>query len=136
MEAQKLFRRRILMAYLAKLGEYKFEMKKHQLEEIKRRFEYGFEEISRVAAAPVFHAKGGVREPLELSGTLWLQKQDALSGLEIIAAKKQPVPLVMGYGKVLGEYIIMELECTTSRLIENGAGLRQDFSAKLVKVEK
>lgn len=114
------------------LGGFKFSWK--QTENISKESEFGISENSRIGNySTLFRANLG-SESIKIDGhTLPYQgdKQEALKGLYALANAGLSYPLVTGYGKYLGKFVIIKISENQAVFTDNGLFFNQGFSLEL-----
>ncbi|CUU87818.1 phage tail protein [Campylobacter hyointestinalis] len=116
------------------LGGFKFNWK--QMGGISRESEFGISENIRIGNYPALFRANLGNESIKIDGhTLPYQgdKQEALKELYALAKSGISYPLVTGYGKYLGKFVIAKISESQAIFTDNGLFFTQNFSLELKK---
>lgn len=121
---------------MAMIGDFTFTLSRTDFDQLSRTLNYSFAEIPKAQDYEGSHSVGKDTEEITISGNLTTLQSGLkpLSKLEVIAAKKQAVPFIMGYGDVLGDFRITKISEGRSVFLDNGKSLKIDFSIDLKRV--
>lgn len=114
------------------LGGFKFNWK--QTDGISRESEFGISENIRIGNYPALFRANLGNESIKIDGhTLPYQgdKQEALKELYALAKAGISYPLVTGYGKYLGKFVITKISESQAVFTDNGLFFTQGFSLEL-----
>lgn len=120
-----------MKSYLAKLGDFKFEIDGLGYETLKRKLSFSFQKNDLLSDFPNHQAMGRWDESIDLDGSIILKKRDQVNQLLEMAKKKRPQLFVTGYGEIFGKFLIKDIDLKQSYFIQNGLYLRQDFSISM-----
>lgn len=123
------------MEYLA-IGDFKFQLKKAQLNALESKLELSFGEIARIGNHPAYFNGGKYKESFSLEFDLLLQKQDVLDGFLEAIKKKEPFFMVLGYGKIIGDVLVESVEIKNEAILPNGASLKKTLQITLKRYYK
>ncbi|GHS89884.1 hypothetical protein FACS189487_10960 [Campylobacterota bacterium] len=123
-------------AQMAKLGNFPFAYKDGALSAFSRSTEYGFAEIDRAAKTKMYQKTGGNEENITIAVEFYLRKLSAFDEFRKAAAKREAMPLYMGYGEFLGYFIVRSCEETRADFFADGTHCRLSASLKLTRVRK
>lgn len=116
------------------LGGFKFTWK--QTDGISKESKFGISENIRIGNYPALFRANLGSESLKIDAhTLPYKgdKQDALKGLYALAKLGVSYPLVTGYGKYLGKFVITKISENQAVFTDNGLFFSQGFSLELKK---
>ncbi|MBE2985440.1 phage tail protein [Campylobacter sp. RM9344] len=114
------------------LGGFKFNWK--QMGGISRESEFGISSNDRIGNYPALFRANLGDESIKIDGhTLPYQgdKQEALKELYALAGTGQSYPLVTGYGKYLGKFVIAKISESQAIFTNDGLFFTQGFSLEL-----
>lgn len=120
------------MAYLA-LGNFHFILQKTQLNSLEANLELTFSETSRIGNHPAYFDSGKYKESFILEFDLLLQKQGVIEGFLEAVKQKQPFFMVLGYGKIIGNVLVENVNIKNESIIPNGASLKRTLQITLKK---
>lgn len=123
------------MEYLA-LGDFKFCLKKTQLNSLESELELTFSETSRIGNHPAYFDSGKYKESFTLEFDMLLQKQDVIDDFLEAVKKKQPFYMVLGYGKIIGDVLVDKVSIKSESIIPDGASLKRTLQITLKKYYK
>ncbi|MBE2987218.1 phage tail protein [Campylobacter sp. RM12920] len=114
------------------LGGFKFNWK--QTDSISKESEFGISSNDRINNYPALFRANLGNESIKIDGhTLPYSgdKQEALKELYALAGAGLSYPLVTGYGKYLGKFIITKISESQAVFTDNGLFFTQGFSLEL-----
>ena len=116
------------------LGDFMFSVDTAAYDQFKHRTAWHWKEQGRLNRTPALQYTGAAPEQIDLSGTILPHYSGGLNQLNEMRAhanKAQPLLLVDGLGHVRGDWVILSIEESQSRFIEQGLPLKVDFTLKL-----
>ena len=95
--------------------------------------ELGIISIDRLRALPIYQAVTLGKESISLEciSMPFIDGADALKPLYALANKRRACSLANGKGEYLGKFVILDIDESKSRFLDDGVGLRVNFNLKL-----
>ena len=136
-EAVKPFPHLLIMQSL-KLGStpFYFNLDTAAFDELKRSSEYRWASQERLSRRPAQQAVGMGEERITLSGSIFGGFKGGIKQLDTlrsIGAQLQPLGLTTGYGDVLGNWCLKNIEEEQSSLLQGGIPRKQGFTLEFVR---
>lgn len=120
------------MAYFA-LDDFMFEFKDKQLTSFSQSFKLSFSKVERIGNNPAYFNTGGFEESLSLELELILQSQNTLKEFLAKVKEKKPFYMVLGYGEIIGEVLVQNINIKHNSITPFGESLKQSLSLELVR---
>lgn len=120
------------------LGPYPFILQTLPYQGLRRSAEYRHPTQSRVGARPRTQYLGPGADLIELTGILMPELtggQLTLDALRLLALAGKAWPLIEGTGRILGLFVIEQVEESGSMFLANGASARIEFTLRLRRVD-
>jgi len=115
---------------LCQLNDFRFESNGVDLSNIKRSFQYNFENTKLINSEDQWQATASYSQTINLSGKLIKKSNFILDDLQAIAEKKKIVTLAFDDGRALA-VLILSIETDRTKFLDNGKFLEQDFQVSL-----
>ncbi|TWR92106.1 phage tail protein [Pseudomonas saxonica] len=136
-EAVKPFPHLLIMQSL-KPGStpFYFNLDTAAFDELKRSSEYRWASQERLSRRPAQQAVGMGEERITLSGSIFGGFKGGIKQLDTlrsIGAQLQPLGLITGYGDVLGNWCLKNIEEEQSALLQGGIPRKQGFTLEFVR---
>lgn len=121
---------------MAMISTFAFDLSSRDFNRLDRTRSYNFAEIQKAQDHPGLQSIGKDMEEITISGSLTTLRSGAepLDDLYTIADQKEPVPFVMGYGVVVGDFLITKISEGKSIFLDDGVHIQMEFSIDLKKV--
>lgn len=121
---------------MAMIDTFAFDLSSRDFNRLDRTRSYNFAEIQKAQDHPGLQSIGKDLEEITISGSLTTLRSGIapLDDLYTIGDRKEPVPLVMGYGVVVGDFLITKISEGKETFLEDGIHIKMDFSIDLKKV--
>lgn len=121
---------------MAMIDTFAFELSRNDFNRLDRTRNYNFAEIQKAQDHPGLQSLGKDTEEITISGSLTSLRSGIapLDYLFTIADKKESVPFVMGYGVVVGDFLITKISEGKEIFLDDGVHIKMDFSIDLKKV--
>lgn len=121
---------------MAMISTFAFDLSSRDFNRIDRTRSYNFAEIQKAQDHPGLQSIGKDMEEITISGSLTTLRSGIapLDDLYTIADQKEPVPFVMGYGIVVGDFLITKISEGKSIFLDDGIHMQLEFSIDLKKV--
>lgn len=121
---------------MAMISTFAFDLSSRDFNRIDRTRSYNFAEIQKAQDHPGLQSIGKDMEEITISGSLTTLRSGIapLDDLYTIADQKEPVPFVMGYGIVVGDFLITKISDGKSIFLDDGVHMQLEFSIDLKKV--
>ncbi|MFH0710137.1 MAG: phage tail protein [Pseudomonadota bacterium] len=118
------------------ISTFAFDLSSRDFNRLDRTRSYNFAEIQKAQDHPGLQSIGKDMEEITISGSLTTLRSgiDPLDDLYTIADQKDPVPFVMGYGVVVGDFLITKISEGKSIFLDDGVHIQMEFSIDLKKV--
>jgi phage protein U len=116
------------------LGDYRFSVDTAAYDSLRRRSEYRWAQLDRIAHRPSLQYVGMGMEEIDLRGVIYPHYRGGLTQLDLMrdeAGQGQPLDLVSGRGENLGKYCITEIEEEQSVFAMKGAPRAVEFRLRL-----
>lgn len=120
------------MAYFA-LDDFMFEFKDKQLTSFSQSFKLSFSKVERIGNNPAYFNTGGYEENLSLELELIIQRQNTLKEFLVKVKEKKPFYMVLGYGEIIGEVLVQNVNVKHNSITPFGESLKQSLSLELVR---
>lgn len=123
---------------MAMIGDFVFSLDKKSFDTLSHTKEYSFAEIPKVNYYTGEQSVGKDIEELNITGSILTTKGglDPLEHLFAIADRKQAVPFIYGYGKVMGDFKITKIKEDLTIFLSDGISVRVNFSVELKRVRE
>ena len=118
---------------LLRIGEFNFDILKHQLDTLEYSLELGFAKIEKINALPSYHNANVYSETYSINVTLLMQRQDTLDKLLGMAKSKKPLMMQNSKGSNLGAVIITAISLSKSSYTNNGLAMKQNLTLSLAR---
>lgn len=115
---------------------YYFNLDTAAFDELKRSSEFRWASQERLSRRPAQQAVGMGEERITLSGAIFGAFKGGIKQLDTlrsIAAQLQPLGLTTGYGDVLGNWCLKNIEEEQSALLQGGIPRKQGFTLEFVR---
>ena len=136
-EAVKPFPHLLIMQPLTPESKpYYFNLDTAAFDELKRSSEFRWASQERLSRSPAQQAVGMGEERITLSGAIFGAFKGGIKQLDTlrsIAAQLQPLGLTTGYGDVLGNWCLKNIEEEQSALLQGGIPRKQGFTLEFVR---
>ncbi len=112
------------------LGEFRFSMDTAAYQELTHSNQYRWQSQDRLSREPALQFIGAGQEKIELSGVIYPHYRGGVKQIEDmrkIAGKGEPLLLVDGLGFVWGQWVIVQIDETSSMFVANGLPQKQSF---------
>ncbi len=121
---------------MAMISTFAFDLSSRDFNRLDRTRSYNFAEIQKAQDHPGLQSIGKDMEEITISGSLTTLRSgiEPLEELYSIADVKEPVPFVMGYGVVVGDFLITKIAEGKSIFLDDGVHMQLEFSIDLKKV--
>lgn len=121
---------------MAMISTFAFDLSSRDFNRLDRTRSYNFAEIQKAQDHPGLQSIGKDMEEITISGSLTTLRSgiEPLEELYSIADVKKPVPFVMGYGVVVGDFLITRISEGKSIFLDDGVHMQLEFSIDLKKV--
>lgn len=121
---------------MAMISTFAFDLSSRDFNRLDRTRSYNFAEIQKAQDHPGLQSIGKDMEEITISGSLTTLRSGVapLDDLYTIADQKEPVPFVMGYGIVVGDFLITKISEGKSIFLDDGVHIQMEFSIDLKKV--
>ena len=113
-----------------------FNLDTAAFDELKRSSEYRWASQERLSRRPAQQAVGMGEERITLTGAIFGGFKGGIKQLDTlrsIAAQLQPLGLTTGYGEVLGNWCLKNIEEEQSALLQGGIPRKQGFTLEFVR---
>lgn len=120
------------MAYFA-LDDFIFEFKDKQLTNFTQSLKFSFSKIERIGNNPAYFNTGGFEESVSLELELLMQRQDTLKEFLAKVKEKKPFFMVLGYGEIIGEVLVQNINVKHSSITPFGESLKQSLTLELLR---
>lgn len=120
------------MAYFA-LDDFIFEFKDKQLTNFTQSLKFSFSKIERIGNNPAYFNTGGFEESVSLELELLMQRQDTLKEFLAKVKEKKPFFMVLGYGEIIGEVLIQNVNVKHGSITPFGESLKQSLTLELLR---
>ncbi len=120
---------------MAMISTFAFDLSTRDFNRLDRTRSYNFAEIQKAQDHPGLQSIGKDMEEITISGSLTTLRSgvEPLDDLYTIANEKEPVPFVMGYGVVVGDFLITKISEGKSIFLDDGVHIQMEFSIDLKK---
>ena len=120
------------------LGQFLFGMDTLAFQELRRRTSWRHAESARVGARPASQFAGAGADTVSLPG--WIGPElcgdpASLDQLRAMGDDGSSYTLAAGTGEILGEYVITDLDQTSSVLFADGTPRKVEFALELKRVD-
>jgi phage protein U len=124
------------MTVMAMIDTFPFSANATDFDHLSRVLNYNFAEIQKAQDHPGLQSLGKDTEEVTISGSVTVMRggKKPLSDLEAIADRKRAVPLIMGYGDIVGDFMITKIQEDRSKFLDDGISILVEFSIDLKKV--
>lgn len=132
------------MAYMMQLGPFQFELGRVAPTNWSEKHSYNWATKERAGINPVQAAVAVGLKTMSLRGTVYTTYEAApltnITGmvgaarfepLKIAAEKMEPLFLITGRGKILGKWVVTDIEIDHSVPTDDGLALKQDFTVNI-----
>lgn len=121
---------------MAMISTFAFDLSSRDFNRLDRTRSYNFAEIQKAQDHPGLQSIGKDMEEITISGSLTTLRSgiEPLEELYAIADVKEPVPFVMGYGVVVGDFLITKIAEGKSIFLDDGVHMQLEFTIDLKKV--
>ncbi len=110
-----------------------FEFKDKQLTSFSQSFKFSFSKVERIGNNPAYFNAGGYEESLSLELELIMQRQNTLKEFLAKVKEKKPFYMVLGYGEIIGEVLVQNVNVKHNSITPFGESLKQSLSLELVR---
>ncbi|MDD3770465.1 MAG: phage tail protein [Sulfuricurvum sp.] len=126
------------MNTMAMIDYFHFNLSTRDFDRLSRTLSFSFAEIQKAQDYEGSQSVGRDTEEVTISGNITTLRGGLrpLAELEAIAKRKEAVPLVMGYGDILGVFKITKITENRSIFLEDGKSLFVEFSVELKRIGK
>lgn len=124
------------MSVMAMISDFVFTMNETDFNALTKNCSYGFAEIQKAQDYAGTQSTGKEAEDISISGSVTTLSAgiNPLMALYKIASKKEAVSFILGYGLVLGDYVITKISENESIFLDDGCAIKVDFTIDLKKV--
>lgn len=121
---------------MAMISTFAFDLSRRDFNRLDRTRSYNFAEIQKAQDHPGLQSIGKDMEEITISGSLTTLRSgiEPIEELYAIADVKEPVPFVMGYGVVVGDFLITKIAEGKSIFLDDGVYMQLEFTIDLKKV--
>lgn len=121
---------------MALLGDFAFSVADREYQRITRTTSYGFAKIEPAQSHAVRQKVGAHEQELSISGSIITLQSglDPLSALREQSETKEPQKLLLGYGKVLGDFVVTTISETDEIFLDDGKNVKTSFTLELERV--
>ncbi len=121
---------------MAMVSTFAFDLSSRDFNRLDRTRSYNFAEVQKAQDHPGLQSIGKDMEEITISGSLTTLRSgiEPLDELYTIADQKEPVPFVMGYGIIVGDFLITKISEGKSIFLDDGVHMQLEFSIDLKKV--
>lgn len=121
---------------MAMIGDFAFDIKTNEFDRLSRKLSYNYAEFPKAKWYESSQSVGKDTEEVTVSGSLTTIRSGLkpLADLEAIAALKEAVPFIMGYGEVMGDFKITKIDEDRSQFLDDGRSVFVEFSVDLKRV--
>lgn len=126
--------REALLTLVGRTGEFMFSIDTAAFDELSRRAEFRWAEHERLGTTIGYQPIGEGRDEIQLRGVVYPHWKGGLYQIETLRKMMKEGGewlMVDGQGRVHGFWVIRSVEEIGSRLMANGAPLRQEFTSIL-----
>lgn len=112
------------------LGGFRFSMDTAAYQELTRSNQYRWQSQDRISREPALQFIGVGQEKIELAGIIYPHYRGGVKQIDEmrkIAGKGDPLLLIDGLGFVWGQWVIVQIDETSSMFIANGQPQKQTF---------
>jgi phage protein U len=119
---------------LLALGAYRFSVANGAYQKFDRNSAWRWPAQERIGMAPAKQYLGPGEETISIDGVIYPHYRGGLRQIDQMRAQAglgQPLPLVTGYGRYLGVYVIESIKETQDVLMSDGAPKKIEFNISL-----
>ncbi|WP_336933329.1 phage tail protein [Acinetobacter bereziniae] len=120
------------------LGMFPFSIPTAAYQQLQRSTNWRHPSNSRVGDMPAYQFLGRGEDTISLEGSIVPEfgSQMSITALRTMGDTGKAFPLISGTGKVLGLYLINDLQETQTIFFKNGLPRKIEFSLKLTQAQK
>lgn len=120
------------------LGMFPFSIPTAAYQQLQRSTNWRHPSNSRVGDLPAYQFLGRGEDTISLEGSIVPEfgSQMSITALRTMGDTGKAFPLISGTGKVLGLYLINDLQETQTIFFKNGLPRKIEFSLKLIQAQK